>query len=96
MRAALVLALGAAGCNVVFGFDDIHPNPDANVPPPNVFSSPGPRRHSMGYDFDHGRLLHDRRHGAVTRLAARHDAGHRDRDVGDVHAQILRLDGRRR
>jgi len=50
MRIALVLiALG--GCNVVFGFDDITPNPDASIPPPNVFSSPGPRRHSMGYDF---------------------------------------------
>jgi hypothetical protein len=46
MRAALlVVALGLVGCNVVFGFDDIHP------PTPNVFSSPGPRRHSMGYDF---------------------------------------------
>lgn len=52
MRAALLgIALGAAGCNIVFGFDDIQPNPDANLPPPNVFSSPGPRRHSMGYDF---------------------------------------------
>jgi|HubBroStandDraft_6_1064221.scaffolds.fasta_scaffold56264_4 hypothetical protein len=51
MRAALMaLALCAAGCNVVFGFDDIHPV-DANVPPPNVFSSPGPRDHAMGYDF---------------------------------------------
>jgi len=50
MRAAiLVLLLG--GCNIVFGFDDIHPTPDAPPPPPNVFSSPGPRRHSMGYDF---------------------------------------------
>jgi len=49
MRAAL-LALGAAGCNVVFGFDDIHPV-DASLPTPSVFSSPGPRRHSMGYDF---------------------------------------------
>ncbi len=51
MRAApLVFALCAAGCNVVFGFDDLHPI-DASVPPPNVFSSPGPRLHSMGYDF---------------------------------------------
>jgi hypothetical protein len=51
MRVALVIvALCAAGCNVVFGFDDIHPV-DAGVPPPSVFSSPGPRLHSMGYDF---------------------------------------------
>ncbi|HEY3804907.1 MAG TPA: chitobiase/beta-hexosaminidase C-terminal domain-containing protein [Kofleriaceae bacterium] len=53
MRAAPIaalVALCAAGCNVVFGFDDIHPA-DASVPPPNVFSSPGPRLHAMGYDF---------------------------------------------
>jgi hypothetical protein len=51
MRTALaVVALGLAGCNVVFGFDDIHPN-DAGGSTPNVFSSPGPRRHGMGYDF---------------------------------------------
>jgi hypothetical protein len=51
MRVApLIAALCTAGCNVVFGFDDIHPV-DAAVPPPNVFSSPGPRLHSMGYDF---------------------------------------------
>jgi hypothetical protein len=50
MRAALlVIALG--GCNVVFGFDDITPNPDAMIPLPNVFSSPGPRLHAQGYDF---------------------------------------------
>jgi hypothetical protein len=48
--APVVIALCAAGCNVVFGFDDIHPI-DASVSPPNVFSSPGPRLHSMGYDF---------------------------------------------
>jgi hypothetical protein len=51
MRVALVIvALCAAGCNVVFGFDDIHPI-DASAPPPNVYSSPGPRLHAMGYDF---------------------------------------------
>ncbi|HEX4450280.1 MAG TPA: chitobiase/beta-hexosaminidase C-terminal domain-containing protein [Kofleriaceae bacterium] len=46
----LVVAICTAGCNVVFGFDDIHPI-DASVPPPTVFSSPGPRLHAMGYDF---------------------------------------------
>ncbi len=51
MRVApVIVALCTAGCNVVFGFDDIHPI-DASVPPPNVFSSPGPRDHAMGYDF---------------------------------------------
>jgi Chitobiase/beta-hexosaminidase C-terminal domain len=55
MRAAL-LAIALAGCNVVFGFDDIQPTSDAtsadgNGQAPSVFSSPGPRRHSMGYDF---------------------------------------------
>ena len=48
--APVVIALCAAGCNVVFGFDDIHPI-DASVPLPEVFSSPGPRLHAMGYDF---------------------------------------------
>jgi hypothetical protein len=54
MRAAL-LVVALAGCNVVFGFDDIQPSADASIDgsstPPSVFSSPGPRRHSMGYDF---------------------------------------------
>ncbi|HEY1546677.1 MAG TPA: chitobiase/beta-hexosaminidase C-terminal domain-containing protein [Kofleriaceae bacterium] len=50
MRAALAIVLVATGCNVVFGFDDIHPV-DAGAPAPNVFSSPGPRLHAMGYDF---------------------------------------------
>jgi Chitobiase/beta-hexosaminidase C-terminal domain len=48
--ASLLAALCAAGCNIVFGFDDIHPV-DASVPPPTVYSSPGPRLHAMGYDF---------------------------------------------
>ena|SRR5258706_8728522 len=58
MRAAvLVVALGAAGCNTLFGFDDILPNADAEAsadsggPGPSVYSSPGPRLHSMNYDF---------------------------------------------
>lgn len=52
-RAVVAIALAAAGCNVLFGFDDIHPSTDANgsAQPPRVFSSPGPRRHAMGYDF---------------------------------------------
>ncbi len=51
MRAAVIAVLLLGGCNYVFGFDDITPTPDAAPPAPNVFSSPGPRRHSMGYDF---------------------------------------------
>jgi hypothetical protein len=47
---ALALLVALSGCNVVFGFDDLHPV-DASEPPPNVFSSPGPRLHAMGYDF---------------------------------------------
>ncbi len=54
MRAVL-LVIALAGCNVVFGFDDIQPSADASTDgssaAPNVFSSPGPRRHSLGYDF---------------------------------------------
>jgi hypothetical protein len=47
MRSALVpLLVATAGCNVLFGFDDIQPND-----PPSVFSSPGPRIHAMDYDF---------------------------------------------
>jgi chitobiase/beta-hexosaminidase-like protein len=45
MRFAIAV-IALAGCDVVFGFDDIQPGT-----PPSVFSSPGPRRDSMGYDF---------------------------------------------
>ncbi len=52
----LVIALAQAGCNVLFGFDPITPRDaaptiDVASNAPHVYSSPGPRRHSMGYDF---------------------------------------------
>jgi hypothetical protein len=49
MRALALLAL--AGCNSIFGFDAIHPLPDAaNLgPTPNVFSLPGPKQGGLSW-----------------------------------------------
>ena len=49
MRGPLIaIACTAVGCNLLFGFDDLHPV-DAAGPAPQVFSSPGP--HGSGYWF---------------------------------------------
>ena len=53
MRGRLIaIACSAIGCNVLFGFEEIHPvdaNGDASGSAPRVFSSPGP--HGGGYWF---------------------------------------------
>jgi hypothetical protein len=55
-RLGIVLVL--AGCNVVFGFDDIQPVVDAGIdapppaPPPHVTATPGPLGYmNMGFSF---------------------------------------------
>ena len=56
---ALVLLAAVTGCNVIFGFDSIHPLPDAADlgPTPNVFSLPGPKAGGLSWGTSLGAVV---------------------------------------
>src|SRR4029077_4858637 len=56
---ALVAVAGLAGCNSIFGFDSIHPLPDAADlgPTPNVFSLPGPKQGGLSWGASLGTVV---------------------------------------